>query len=232
MADSILLVDDDAAVLNTHVRSLAPLTITAPGATPVSIEKASSGAEAEAYLRRHPECAVVISDLRMPGLDGLAFLERARSVSPDAVRIILTAHADLHSAFEAINRLAIFRFLEKPYRGEALRANVTDALRQHQRLVEERQLLKEALRQRAEANDRAVVDRMRDVEPTDVKLESRVAALSALRVGMILDEDWLSPSGLLIVPRGQHVSRSVLQRLESLTSQELCKRIRVLAPRS
>lgn len=232
MADTILLVDDDAAVLNTHVRLLAPLTITAPGAPTLSIEKASSGAEAEAHLRRHPECAVVISDLRMPGLDGLAFLERARSVSPDAVRIILTAHADLHSAIEAINRISVFRLLDKPCRGEALRATVTDALRQHQRLIEERQLLKDALRQRRGANDRPVVDSMRDVEPTDVKFESRVEPLSALRVGMILDEDWLSPFGLLIVPRGQHVSRSVLQRLESLTSQELCKRIRVLTPRS
>ena len=62
--------------------------------------------------------------------------------------------------------------------------------------------------------------------------ESRVEALSNLRVGMILDEDWLSPSGLLMMARGQEISRRVLLRLELFTSHELRKRLRVLAPKS
>jgi DNA-binding NtrC family response regulator len=232
MADTILLVDDDAAVLSTHLRLLAPLTLTARGAPPVSIETATSGAEAESYLLTHPACAVVVSDLRMPGMDGLALLERARNVRPDAVRIILTAHADLQSATEAINRTAVFRLLDKPCRGEALRTAVTDALRTHQRVIAERQLLEHALRQRPGSHDRSVADSPRDVETPEMKFESRVEALSNLSVGMILDEDWLSPSGLLIVPRGRRITQRVLERLESLTSQELRKQIKVLTPRS
>jgi hypothetical protein len=89
-----------------------------------------------------------------------------------------------------------------------------------------------AMRQRPWEYDRAIVDSLRDVEPQEVMFESRVEALSDLRVGMILDEDWLSPSGLLMMPRGQEISQRALLRLESFTSEELRKRIRVLAPRT
>jgi hypothetical protein len=89
-----------------------------------------------------------------------------------------------------------------------------------------------AMRQRPWEYDRAIVDSLRDVEPPEVMFESRVEALSDLRVGMILDEDWLNPSGLLMMPRGRQISQRALLALESFTPEQLRKRIRVLAPRT
>ena len=147
MTETILLVDDDPIILRTLVRLLAPLTTAAPGtaAPPVAIQKAGSGMEAEAYLIDHPGCAVVVSDLRMPGMDGLALMERVRAVTPDSVRIMLTGNADVSSAIEAINQASIFRLLTKPCSGPALCMAVTDALKQHQLVISERQLLEQTL---------------------------------------------------------------------------------------
>lgn len=148
MTDTILLVDDEPAVLKIHARLLEPLTAVAPGADApsIAIRTVGSGMEAEAYLLEHPACAVVLSDLKMPGMDGIALLERVRTLAPDAVRIIVTGNADVHSAIEAINRTAIFRLLTKPCGGPALRTAVGDALTQYQLVVAERQLLAHTLR--------------------------------------------------------------------------------------
>ena len=54
---------------------------------------------------------MVVSDYRMPGLDGVQFLSRVKHVSPDTVRILLTGHADLKTAIEAVNEGEIFRLL-------------------------------------------------------------------------------------------------------------------------
>ena len=78
MGDVVLLVDDEAAVLRTHVRLLAPLcAVTQPGDVPaLRIQIAGSGMEAETFLTEYPECAVVVSDLSMPDMDGLTLLQR------------------------------------------------------------------------------------------------------------------------------------------------------------
>ena len=147
MTAVVLLVDDNEAVLRTHVRLLAPLcAVTPPADTPaLRIQIAGSGMEAEIFLTEYPECAVVVSDLRMPEMDGLALLQRVRTVAPDAVRILLTGNADVHSAIEAINRASIFRLLTKPCSQVALCTAVTDALRQHELVTSERQLLEHTL---------------------------------------------------------------------------------------
>jgi CheY-like chemotaxis protein len=102
--------------------------------------------EAETFLGEYPECAVVVSDLRMPEMDGLALLERARVLAPDEVRIMLTGYADVHAAIDAINRASIFRLLTKPCGGAALCSAVRDAIRQHQLVIAERELLEQTLR--------------------------------------------------------------------------------------
>lgn len=146
--ETILLVDDELTTIALHRRLLKPLTVRASdeATSPVAIATARSGKEAEAYLTDHPETAVVISDLRMPEMDGLALLERVRIVAPNAVRLLLTGNADVHAAIEAINRASIFRLLTKPSSGPALCQAVTDALKQHRLVVAERELLEKTLR--------------------------------------------------------------------------------------
>jgi len=134
---TVLLVDDELQVLEglaLHLRR--EFTVT----------QAASGFQALEALRSDPDTAVVVSDLRMPGMDGIAFCERAREVAPDAVRILLTGHADLDAAILVVNQGQIFRFLQKPCAPHTLCVAVTAAERQHRLLTAERVLLEETLR--------------------------------------------------------------------------------------
>src|SRR5690349_1229187 len=110
------------------------------------VETAPSGAAGLDVLRRYPDTAVVVSDMRMPGMDGAAFLRTVRSVSPDTTRVLLTGHADLESAITAVNEGQLFRFLTKPCPPEALLASVAAAAEQHRLITSERELLEKTLR--------------------------------------------------------------------------------------
>jgi len=65
-------------------------------------------------LRIQGPFPVVVSDCRMPDIDGIQFLALVRKIAPDTVRMMLTGNHDLETAMEAINRGEIFRFLTKP----------------------------------------------------------------------------------------------------------------------
>src|SRR5450631_170470 len=89
--------------------------------------------------------AVVVSDLRMPGMDGVQFLARVRQISPDTVRIMLTGEADFSAAIEAVNQGNIFQFLSKPCPAEMLGRALDAALEQHALIMAERELLERTL---------------------------------------------------------------------------------------
>jgi len=134
----VLCVDDEPHVLEGLRDSLR---------RSFEVDVAESGAAALALLEQDPDAyAVVISDMRMPGMSGAAFLSQARRVAPNAVRLLLTGHADLDAAIAAVNDGQLFRFLTKPCpRQELLRACAA-ALGQHRLLVAERVLLEQTLR--------------------------------------------------------------------------------------
>ncbi len=89
---------------------------------------------------------LLLTDLRMPGLDGLAVLERVRGADPDLPVIVVTAHATVATALRAV-RLGAFDFVEKPFDNDALRALVARAL-DHSRLARENRYLRAELRSR------------------------------------------------------------------------------------
>jgi DNA-binding NtrC family response regulator len=78
--------------------------------------------------------AVIISDQRMPEMDGTAFFREVEYRHPDSVRIILTGHADLEAAIEAINKGHVFRFIQKPWDDDDLKTQVRAAL-EHQESI-------------------------------------------------------------------------------------------------
>jgi diguanylate cyclase (GGDEF)-like protein len=78
------------------------------------VETASNGKTALEMLRCLPHTAVIISDMRMPSMNGAQFLAASRKVAPNARRILLTGHADAQAAILAVNEGGIFRFLTKP----------------------------------------------------------------------------------------------------------------------
>jgi len=74
--------------------------------------------------------SVIVSDFRMPGMNGAEFLGRAKELYPDTVRIMLSAHADLGSVTDAINVGAIYKFLNKPWRDEVVSKIIGEAFRE------------------------------------------------------------------------------------------------------
>jgi diguanylate cyclase (GGDEF)-like protein len=96
-------------------------------------------------LRDTGPFAVIVSDLRMPEMDGVTLLQKARQCSPDTVRVLFSGNADLHDAIEAVNKGAIFRFLLKPCPRVILALTLKAAMEQHQLLSAERVLLEQTL---------------------------------------------------------------------------------------
>ena len=85
------------------------------------VRTATGATMALAMLREDPDgYAVVLSDMRMPGILGSEFLREARTVAPDCVRMLLTGYADVDSAIRAVNDAQLFRFLTKPCEPEHL----------------------------------------------------------------------------------------------------------------
>jgi DNA-binding NtrC family response regulator len=119
MQPKILIVDDQPLVLNVfrEILSRGPYQVLAVG----SAEEALQLLEGESV-------DVVISDERMPGMQGSEFLTIVRTKYPEVVRIILTGHASVASAMRAINESEIFRFLTKPINSDVLHNAVEDAL--------------------------------------------------------------------------------------------------------
>jgi response regulator RpfG family c-di-GMP phosphodiesterase len=132
----LLLVDDEPNVLEALERQLRG-RYDARGAT--------SGAAALDMLRAGARFHVIVSDMRMPQMDGVQFLEKAREASPDSTRMMLTGNADQQTAVEAINRGAIFRFLTKPTDSELLVAAIEACGTQHDLVTAERELLENTL---------------------------------------------------------------------------------------
>src|SRR6185437_10170592 len=101
MTEKILCIDDDASILAGYERTLRRR---------FSIETALGGEEGLTIVRRQGPYAVVVADMKMPGLTGIDTLAQIRKISPDTVRIILTGNADQQTAIDAVNKGYIFRF--------------------------------------------------------------------------------------------------------------------------
>jgi response regulator RpfG family c-di-GMP phosphodiesterase len=134
--DSVLIVDDDEQILSSIGRMLR-------GKAKVTLEKNSL--QARALLESEARFAVVVSDLRMPGITGLTLLQHARRVAPDTVRILISGAADLTDAVAAVNDCQVFRVLLKPFQPTALSDAVVAAIEQHRLALAERVLLDETL---------------------------------------------------------------------------------------
>jgi EAL domain-containing protein (putative c-di-GMP-specific phosphodiesterase class I)/CheY-like chemotaxis protein len=107
-----------------------------------AVQLADSGEEGLELLKRDPAgFAVVISDMRMPGMNGAVFLREARRVAPLAVRMLLTGETDAVAAASAVNEGQIFRFLHKPCPSDDLRRACAAAASHHALIAAERALL-------------------------------------------------------------------------------------------
>jgi response regulator RpfG family c-di-GMP phosphodiesterase len=143
MNNRVLFVDDEINVLDGIRRNLRKSFDVVTAAGPEEGLQAIAGSAAP--------FAVIVSDMRMPGMDGIEFLERARALAPDTVRIMLTGNADQETAVRAVNRGEVFKFLNKPCDHLVLEQVVTLGLRQYQLVMAERELLDNTLKGSIEA---------------------------------------------------------------------------------
>jgi CheY-like chemotaxis protein len=136
MRERVLFVDDEPQVLEAIERSLRKQ---------VDLATATSGVEGLQVLREQGPFALVVSDMRMPGMNGAQFLAKAHEQAPETVRMILSGHADLSAAIAAVNEGHIYRFMSKPCPSDQLLMAVQDGLKQHRLLTAEKILLEETL---------------------------------------------------------------------------------------
>jgi DNA-binding NarL/FixJ family response regulator len=137
MNEKILFVDDEPSVLEGYKRLLG---------RELSIDTAVGGGLGLEAIAESGPYAVVISDMRMPQMDGAQFLAKVRDVAPSTVRLALTGYADTDTAMAAVNEGNIFRFLTKPCSKENLSKAIEAALAQHRLINAEKELLEQTLR--------------------------------------------------------------------------------------
>ena len=137
MTEKILAVDDDPNILSAMQRNLR---------RQFEIDTAQGPQEGIKHLEGRGPYAVVISDLRMPEMDGIQFLTRAKEIAPETIRMMLTGHADVEVAIDAVNEGSIFRFLTKPCPPIRLVQAFTAGLEQYRLVRVEKELLEKTLR--------------------------------------------------------------------------------------
>lgn len=125
-SDSILIVDDEPVVLNALKLTLER--------EKYSVVACSSPVKALSILEER-DFALIISDQRMPEMQGLDFLIESRRLRPNASRVLITAVLSLPTIVDAINRGEIFRFVAKPWLREELLATVRNAFHRHDLIV-------------------------------------------------------------------------------------------------
>ncbi len=201
------------------------------------VRTAASGAEGLKLLQADPDAyAIVISDMRMPGMAGDVFLSQARMFAPNAVRLLLTGHADTEAAIRAVNNAQLFRFLTKPVEGEELLRACAAALSHHRLLTAERVILEQTLRGAVDAlagilaiaspaafgrggRVKLLVSRLADAVQLKDRWEAEVAAMLA-HIGAVTlppatAEKWYSGDSLTIE------EIAMIQRIPRVTRQLL-----------
>lgn len=132
MRNRVLFVDDEQSLLNGIERRMTG---------DFDLMTANSGAVALATMDERGPFAVVVTDMRMPKMDGVQFIKEARAKSPDTVFIMLTGNQDQATAIQALNEGHVFRFLTKPCQSSELIQAVEGGFRQYQLVTSEKELL-------------------------------------------------------------------------------------------
>ena len=160
---TLLFVDDEPSILSSLRRLFRPQGY--------RILTAEGGAAALELLAKE-KVDLVISDMRMPEMDGAAFLERVRERWPGVLRILLTGYADVASTIAAINRGEIYRYISKPWDDNAIVLTVRDALErkrleaENSRLSELTQRQNEELKALNASLEQKVMDRTAELRQT------------------------------------------------------------------
>ena len=193
MADpiKILCVDDEKNVL----KALRRLFIDEDD---YEILVAESGEEGLELFESEGDIRLVISDYRMPGMNGVEFLAQVFERWPDVVRIVLSGYADISAVVEAINMGQVYKFIPKPWDDEALKGVIATALQhqdlllQNRRLAEELQVKNRQLNEINENLEQLVIKRTEALEIRNRVLQISQGVLDVLPVVVVcIDQEQL-----------------------------------------
>ena len=173
----ILCVDDEREILSALQRSLRQKAD--------RILTATSGEEGLALLEEYAP-GVIVSDMRMPGMNGAEFLNRVLEFAPHTFRILLTGHADMEAAISAINRGEIHRYLHKPWDADELGQAIEQGFERHQ-LIQANLALTDSLSEKnQELEELNMTLEQKVVERTEQLLHSeRLSVLGRLAAGIV-----------------------------------------------
>lgn len=135
MAHAVLLLDDEPSILAALRRTLAEPMLVGERVFRPTIEIFSVPALALARLQEKA-FDLIISDYRMPEMNGSDFLKAALDIQPHAVRLILSGQTDFNGLVEAINKAQITHFIGKPWNDDELRQLVAQALADREQVIE------------------------------------------------------------------------------------------------
>lgn len=213
MNRKILFVDDDPNILSGYKRALRK---------DFDIYTAEGGQEALSIINTESEFAVIISDMRMPEMDGVQFLKQVKKITPNSVRMMLTGNADQQTAIEAVNQGSIFRFLNKPCPTEIFAETINAGLEQYQLITAEKVLLNETLNNSLQV----MVEILSMVNPTAFSRSNRIKRLAKdIAVELGIKKTWeieiaamLSQVGCVTVPEE---TLQKIKKSEPLNEKEL-----------
>ncbi len=134
--ERILCVDDDKNVLSAFKRNLRGDYV---------IRVADEGDAALKLIREDGPFAVILSDMKMPGMNGIELLQKVKDLLPETTRIMITGLYDLDLAVDAVNEGAIFKFLTKPCSSEKLKKVIASGVEQYRLIRKERELLEKTV---------------------------------------------------------------------------------------
>lgn len=137
LTSRVLFVDDDRSFLDAVARQFR---------NRFDIVTAEGGIKGLEAINAAGPFQVVVSDMRMPDMNGIQFLSHVRQISPDTIRIMLTGNADLDTAMHAVNEGNIFRFLMKPCQKVTMEWAIEAGFKQYHLVTAERELLEKTLK--------------------------------------------------------------------------------------
>ena len=178
---SILIVDDEDSILNAFKRILAD--------EDYDVHVANNGAEGLNKLRtaRKPY-SLIISDQRMPEMNGVQFFAQAKDIFPDAVRILLTGYADSDSIIEAINKGGVHLYFTKPWHEEEILLHIKQSLSKVEILAENKrliELIKDKNKELTELNK--TLEKKAEEKTNDLLIQTEKLKESYKKSQMILD---------------------------------------------
>lgn len=171
----ILCVDDEPNILSALRRTLTSFGYT--------VLAAKSGQEGLKILQDNP-VQLVISDMRMPGMDGVSFLEYVSVRWPDTIRVLLTGYSSLESTIDAVNRGHVYCYIAKPWDDDDLQVTVTQALHHYDVVMENKRLADQVRAQRDQMREQ-----QREIEELKRKHPSLMEVERSEDGSILLDDD-------------------------------------------